>query len=111
MVFLKLGEANEIQVVSGLLMALASVHPFLPQAKFDVFPCREPGEEPKLLEQKNAIRTRSFHFAAVDPDFSGRGAVEAGDKMKQRRLAASGRSDDTQEFSREDIETDIFQRR
>src|SRR6267142_4094922 len=44
MVFLELREANEIQVVAGPRAALFPVYPFLPQAKFDVLPRRQPRE-------------------------------------------------------------------
>src|SRR6267378_1546575 len=109
MVFLELRETNEIQVVAGLRAALFPVYPFLPQAKFVVLPRGEPRKQSQLLEQKYAVGTGFFHFAAVDPDFSGRGAIEASDEMKQCGLAASGRPADEQEFSREDFETNIFQ--
>src|SRR6267378_4399533 len=111
MVFFELGEVNEIQVVAGLRAPLFPVHPFLPQAKFDVLPRCEPRKKSQLLEQQYAVGTGFFHFAAVDPDFSGRGAIEASDEMKQCGLAAPGRSDDAQEFSRENFEIDIFESR
>src|SRR5882724_12872944 len=97
-VFLELGESNEIQVVAGLLPAFAPAYPFLPQTKFDVLPCRKPGKEPKLLKEKDTVGTGFFHFAAVDPDLSGRGAIESSDEMKQCGLAASRSEEHTSEL-------------
>src|SRR6266481_7771950 len=111
MVLFELGEMNEIQVVAGLLTPLFRVYAFLPQAKFDVFPRREPRKKSQLLEQEYAVGAGFFHFAAVNPDFSGRGAIESRDEMKQCGLTAPGRADDAQKFSRENFEIDIFESR
>ena len=111
MVFFELGEVNEIQVIACSLMAFTPVDPFLPQAKFDVFPRCEPRKKSQLLEQEYAVGTRFLHFAAIDPDFSRRRAIESRDEMKQCGLAAPGRADDAQKFSRKDFEIDIFESR
>src|SRR6266849_10947158 len=111
MVFFELGKVNEIQVVACLLVAFTPVDPFLPQAKFDVFPRCEPGKKSQLLEQEYAVGTGSLHFAAINPDFSRRGAIESRDEMKQCGLAAPGGTDNAQEFSRKDFEIDIFESR
>src|SRR5882672_11968591 len=108
MVLLELGEVNEIQVVAGLLTPLFRVYAFLPQAKFDVFTRCEPRKKSQLLEQEYAVGTRFLHFAAINPDFSRRRAIESRDEMKQCGLAAPGWADDAQEFSRKDFEIDIF---
>src|SRR6266403_6286455 len=55
MVFLEVGEVNKIQVVACSLTAFTPVDPFLPQAKFDVFPRCEPGKKSQLLEQEYAV--------------------------------------------------------
>jgi hypothetical protein len=111
MVFLELSETNEIQVVAGLRAPLFPVYAFLPQAKFNVLPGCEPRKESQFLEQEYAVGAGFFHFAAIKPDFSSRGVIEPSDEMKQCGLAAPGRSDDAQEFSRENFETNIFQSR
>src|SRR5882724_912738 len=77
MVLFELGEMNEIQVVAGLLTPLFRVYAFLPQAKFDVFPRREPRKKSQLLEQEDAVGTGSLHFAAINPDFSCRRTIES----------------------------------
>src|SRR6266516_4626363 len=82
-------------------------HAVATQAKCGVVPHRQPREARVLLKNDpDAVR----HFAADRPplesDGAGRGLLEAGEHLKQRGLAAPGRTDNGKKLAAFELEID-----
>ncbi len=69
----------------------------------------KPWENAPLLKDKDAARIWSVDSFAIDGDRSAGRGKEAAHHIQQRRLAASGRSEQADEFSLGDIEIDVIE--
>ena len=92
-------------------LALAARHAQLLHAEGDVVGDAQPGEERRVLEHDAAIGAGPAHALAADTHLALVGALEAGDEVEQRRLAAPRRADQADELAVVDGERHLAQRR
>ena len=79
----------------------------LAQSEGDVVAYVEPGKGRVLLEyDADPIRYVAVDQRALQHDGAGGGTAQARDDLEQRRLAATGRTDDREEFAPLDVEID-----
>jgi hypothetical protein len=70
---------------------------------------RQPGKDAALLEDEDAPRVRPVHDLTTDfHDATCRGQKTSHD-VQQRRFAAPGRAEKTQELALSDLEADVFE--
>jgi hypothetical protein len=85
----------------------------------DVFDRGEERDEVELLEDESdffGAHAVQFcggdagHVLAIEPDFAGRGAVEASDEIDERRFPGARGTHDRQPFARSHVERDVVKR-
>jgi hypothetical protein len=103
-------ESDEID--EGLRPSLAflarKAHPL--QAVEDIGADRLPRKQREVLKHDPAIGPWGADRLTLDEDLAGLRGEKAADEIEQRRLAAAGRSEQRNEFTRAHIERDVLER-
>ena len=79
------------------------------QRKFDVVAKSEPREERRILEDDGPVRTGTSDFDLGAAHVARGGLRKACDQVQNRRLAAAGRTQQTDELARGDLQRDAPQ--
>src|SRR5581483_11160424 len=90
-------------------VALGASHGLLVKAVDDVAAHGEPGKQRIFLEHNAAFGAGPAHASALDQHVAV-GLEEAADDVEQRALAAAGRADDRDEFTRIELEVGAAER-
>src|SRR4051794_21188569 len=78
-----------------------------PDSKLHILFCAEPRHQRMALKDDTAIEARPGDFALIHDHESARRLVEPGENVEDRRLPASGVSDDADELAFIDREIDV----
>jgi hypothetical protein len=98
--------------ISATRCSILRWHPLQAETEGYVLVHGQMGKEGVALEQHvqwPALRRRVGDIVAIDPDPTGRRTLEPCDDPKQRRLAATARAEQRQEFTSADFEIDIIE--
>ena len=99
--------SHEREIIPGQLVAPRARHSLAFEPECDVLAHGLPGEERELLEHHSPIGTGTIHAATADPhDPRGR-QFEPGRHAQQRRLSATGRTDDGEKLLIGDLEAHV----
>ncbi len=107
---LEAAEPDQIDEGLRALLALLAGKPHALEAVEHVGAHRLPGEQREVLKHDAAVGTGRSDRLAFDHDLAGLGGKEAADEIEQRRLAATGRTQQGDELARVDAERDVFER-
>ena len=107
---------GDVDAWAGLdpMMAQAEVEEgaklFYRKAEADIVGDREPGQQPRLLENDADLGMWRRDRLAVERHGAGAGAVEPGDSAEKRRLATAGAADDGDDLAELDLGREPLQR-
>src|SRR5262249_19529850 len=109
-----LGQTHELQELVHPPCGLGPGHPDIAEAVADVALDAQIGEQRIGLKDDAEValgRRQGRNVAAALDDAAATLDVEAGDGPQQRRLAATGRAEEADEFTLGDLERNVLQRR
>jgi hypothetical protein len=107
----EVAEADEPDIVARPLLGAGAVFATHLEAEGDVAEHRQPGQQPRLLEDHGAVGADAMHRFAVDRHPAAIGHFETGQHAQQRGLARSRRADDDKAFAGADVEVQALQHR
>jgi hypothetical protein len=80
-------------------------------AKGDVLRHRQPGEQPRFLEDQADVRTGASAHAPIDPHAAAVAGIEPGDDRQQAALAATAGADQADDFTGRQLQAHAAQYR
>src|SRR5437588_3197682 len=92
------------------LCTLSPRHSFVAQAELDIVVDRLPWEQRELLKNDGPIGPGRDDLLLADANRPARGEIEARRHAEARRLAATGRPDDRDEFLVAHVQIDVLER-
>src|SRR5437867_1373804 len=108
---LETGQINKFEIIFRHIAAILPRQLRLElEGKQHVSEDIQPRKERGLLKHDQAIAARASDWLAIGQDLSAVGHLQPGNDIEQSRLAATARSNDTDELAFVDLQTDAIKR-